>query len=207
MRIKRKKYSTAFTSGSLLFKETDAFIENIKDPKLFIDGNEEVHFSCIPINAEASKKRLAREIAVRLRNLSNKKFIELYLIGDIQDRHLILFYAACKTYQMISDFMIDSVLNKWYNLDYELSTYDFQNFIYKQIDKHSELEELDQTMIKKLSQVAIRMLNELGMLKNNIIQKLEFNASILSVIYLNGDSWFLDVLLLNEKEKKEIVGQ
>lgn len=205
MTEKLNKYNTGFSSGALLFKEADAIIHCIKDPKSFMNKLEVIDFNCIPVNSEASKKRLGREVTQRLQDLKDGNFIQSYLNGNRLDKLLILFYAACKKYQIIADFMLDSVLSKWYNLDFELTSYDFQSFVYKQIDKHPELENLTPITLKKLSQVVIRMLNELGLLKDNKLQKLEFNHQILKSIVMNGDSWFLEILLLNEAERKEII--
>ena len=49
------------------------------------------------------------------------------------------------------------------------------------------------------------MLKELGLTKNNNLQKLDFNPHILKTIVGNGDLWFLEVLLFNEQERQEII--
>ena len=201
---KENKYSTAFTSGSLLFKEADTIINNISDPESFMKGEEVIDYSCIPINSEASKKRMGREVTKRLINLKDPHFIDQYLTGSRQDKMLILFYAVCKKYRLITDFMLEIVLKKWYNLDYEMTTDDFKNFLYKQMDKQPELENLAPYTFKKLSQVVIKMLRELGLLKDNNLQKNEYNPAILKRIVENGDRWFLEVLLLNNSEIDEI---
>ena len=200
-------YSTAFTSGSLLFKESEAFIAEINDASKYMAGDEVVGYNCIPVNSERSKKILGSEINKRLLYLKNEKFIELYRVSDKLNKHLILFYSFSKTYQIIVDFMFETILSKWYNLDFEVSSDDFQNFIYKQMDSHQELESLTANTQKKISQVVIRALNELGILKDNKLQKLEFDYQVLKSIALNGDSWFLELVFLNESERKEIIGE
>jgi Mor family transcriptional regulator len=92
-------------------------------------------------------------------------------------------------------------------MDKEITTYDFYHFLYKQMDRHPELEKLKPSTLNKLSQVVLRILSELGMQKDNILSKITYNNKILEAIALNGDSWYLDVLLLNENEKKEILGK
>jgi len=200
-------YSTAFTSGSLLFKESEAFIAEINDASKYMAGDEVVGYNFIPVNSERSKKILGSEINKRLLYLKNEKFIELYRVSDKLNKHLILFYSFSKTYQIIVDFMFETILSKWYNLDFEVSSDDFQNFIYKQMDSHQELESLTANTQKKISQVVIRALNELGILKDNKLQKLEFDYQVLKSIALNGDSWFLELVFLNESERKEIIGE
>ena len=53
----------------------------------------------------------------------------------------------------------------------------------------------------------MRMLSELGMQKNNTLYKVGFNQRVLEAIVTNGDSWYLEVLLLNENERQEILGK
>lgn len=180
-------------------------INNISDPENFMKGEENIDFSIIPINSEASKKRIGREVTKRLMNLKDQQFIYQYRAGSSQDKLLILFYATCRTYRLISDFMLQTVLKKWYNLDLEITTDDFKNFLYGQMDKHSEIENLEPYTHRKLSQVAIRMLKELGLIKDGKLSRNEYNPEIMKRIVANGDAWFLEVLLLNQQERDEIM--
>ena len=201
----KTKYTLGFTSGSLLFKEAEAYISNIKDEEEFIKGDEDIDKSVLPINSESSQKRIKLELDKRLRCMQNPDLIIQYRTADETNKKLILFYAACKLYQLITDFMLEVVLNKWYNMDFELSTGDFQNFMYRKIDTHPELLKITERTRKEISEVALRMLRELGLTKNKNLQKLDFNRHILKNIVHNGDSWFLEVLLLNDMERQEII--
>jgi len=205
MNNNKSKYTLGFTSGSLLFKEAEAYISCIKDEEEFINGNEEIDKSVLLINAESSQKRIKHELDNRLKGLQNHELIQQYKTSDETNKKLILFYAACKLYPLITDFLLEIVLNKWYNMDFELSTDDFQNFLYRKMDTHPELFDITEGTQYKLSQVALKMLKDLGLLKNNILQKIEFNHNLLKSISLNGDNWFLEVILLNELERKEII--
>ncbi len=207
MAVKNNKYSTAFSAGSLLLKEAEAIIMNIQDPDAFMQGDEDVNFTVIPVNSEASKKRLGLEVKKRLRSLGDAYFIHVYKNGEKQDKNLILFYAACKAYRLITDFLIETVLDKWYHLNYELGVDDFKNFLYRKMDKHQELENLTLTTIKRRSSTVVLMMKEVGILKDGKLQKNQYNPTILKRIALNGDGWFLEVLLLSEYERDEILQQ
>ncbi len=198
------KYSTGFSAGALLFKESDSIVSQIQSPEEFLAGKEIIPFNVIPVNSESSQKRLYSEVNKRLKSLGNSKFIYLYQVSNQEDKLLILFYAVCKTYPIIADFMLTVVLRKWYNMDKEILPFDFQSFLYEQMGNHPELERLTPITIKKLSQVVMLMLAELGMQKDHIITKITFNGEILEEILLNGDNWFLEVLLLNENERLKI---
>ncbi len=207
MAVKNNKYSTAFSAGSLLLKEAEAIIMNIQNPDAFMQGDEDVGYEHIPVNSEASKKRYRNEVTKRFRSVKDSFFVDLFQDGSRSDRLLILFYSTCKHYQLITDFMLESILKKWYNLDFEITADDFKNFLYRQMDKHEELENLTPLTIKRRGSTVLLMLKELGMLKNGRLEKQEYNPNILRRIAQNGDSWFLEVLLMNEAERNEILQQ
>jgi hypothetical protein len=198
-------YSTAFSAGSLLFKEALALLKNVNDPVALLAGDEAPDLAAIPVNAESSKRRLGREVVKRFQSIENPEFISLYLRGSKEEQLLILFYAACKTYKLIADFLLETVLRKWQHLDYEINADDFKNFLYKKMDKSPKLESMSPTFITKLSSVVIRMLNESGMLKNGKLQKQNYSPVVLKMIAKNGDAWFLQAILLNETEINEII--
>ena len=200
-----KKYNIGFTSGALLFKEAQSAIPLIQNEIDFMSGHEDLDQTLLPINSENSKKRIKFELEKRLRAIQNPVFLELYKSSDDQNKKLILFYAANKLYGMITEFMLETVLIKWLNLDDQLTTDDFQNFIYKKMDSHPELLEITENTRYKLAQVTLKMLKELGILHNHHLSKIHFNENILKAIVDNCDQWFLNVLLLNDQEKNEIL--
>ena len=100
--------------------------------------------------------------------------------------------------------MLEGVLNKWKNLDFELEINDFSNFIYRKMDFHPELVKITDKTVYKCGQVVLKMLKDLGMLNKNKLQKIAINNAVLGNIISTGDSWFLDVILLSESEKQGI---
>jgi hypothetical protein len=198
------KYSTAFTSGALLLRETEAFISAISDTTKFLDGKENVDFNVIPVNAEKSKKTLKSEIEKRIFSTNNENLLNTFLTLDKNGKNLILFYGICKQYPIIKHFMLEMVLKKWQNLDYDLQVDDFKNFLYRKMDDHPELQKITENSIYKSGQVVLKMLADLGMLKKNKIQKTTVINSILRECCSADDPWFMDVLLLNEAEKQQI---
>ncbi|WP_445908280.1 BrxA family protein [Yeosuana sp.] len=198
------KYSTAFTAGALLLRETEAYISAISSMKDFFDGHESIDHNVIPVNAESSKKRLKHEIEKRVLAINNERLLDSFLTLDKHGKNLILFYGICKHYPIIKHFMLEVVLKKWQNLDYELEVTDFTNFLYRKMDFHPELLKITEKSIYKCGQVALKMLIDLGMLHKNKIQKTVLSNSILKECANAGDQWFLDILLLSEIEKQEI---
>lgn len=198
------KYSTAFTAGALLTRETEAFISAINNIDDFLEGKETIDLNVIPVNAESSKKRFKNEIEKRLLALNNENLINQFAVSDINSKNLILFYGICKCYPIIKHFMLEIILNKWQNLDFELEASDFKNFLYRKMDFHPELEKITEKSISKCGQVVIKMLVDLGMVNKNKIQKIQIGNSVISECNKVGDHWYMDVLLLNDIEKQEI---
>lgn len=198
------KYSTAFTAGALLLRETEAFITEIKDFEAFLNGNENIDINVIPVNSESSKKRLKNEIEKRLLAIDNENLLHQFSSFDKNGKNLILFYGICKCYPIIKHFMLETVLSKWKNLDIELEVNDLSNFLYRKRDFHPELEKITDKTIYKCGQVVLKMLKDLGLLNKNKLHKIIINKEVLRNIVSIGDNWFLDVILLNETEKQEI---
>lgn len=198
------KYQTGFSSGALLYKEADAVITRIQDYESFIKGDSKIDYRWVPVNSESSQKRYAQELEKRLR-IIEVNVISFYKHLSENDKRILLFYAACKYYPLIADFMIEVVLNKWLHLDKELDVDDFQNFLHRKMDNHPELEAITEKTRSKLSQVMMKMLKELGMLHKGKLIKIEYDMQVFNPIIKNEDGWFLDVMLLNEIDKKEIL--
>lgn len=202
--IQENKYKATFTLGALLSKEADALLSGVEAADGESINLSSLDFEKIPVNSEQSKKKLGNELLRRLKNIDTD-FISLFITGSLQDKKLILFYAACRTYTLIADFMLEKVLDKWYNLDYELSSYDFQNFLYQKADTNRELENLTESTRYKMAQVVLKMLSELGMLQKGKLQRMDHNPLILKKVSQMGDTWFLQALLLNDHEREEIL--
>jgi len=199
-----KKYTTGFTSGALLYKEAPFAIESIQNINEFLLGNEAIYPDVLPINSEGSRKRIKIELENRLRAIEDYELIELFKDSDESNKKLILFYAACKLYALLADFMLEVVLYKWNNIDLEISSDDFQNFLYKKMNQHDELLKITEITRYKLSQVALKMLKQLGVIHKGQLRKMIFNETVLKAILKNGDTWFLKTLFLKDHELKEL---
>lgn len=201
-----KKYNTGFTAGSLLLKEAEALVSAINDYQAYLDGREELDASVLPLKSETSKKRIVSDLNKRFRNFDNVEFFHLFQKSQSNEKRLVLFYVTVKYYSIIADFMLETVLSKWNNLDYNLTIEDFQNFLFLKSDTHPELDKLKESTRKKMAQVVLRMLREVGLLKENKLQNQHFEAEALEFIVQNDDQWFLDAILLSNEDKNQLAG-
>lgn len=196
------KYKTGFSTNSLMLKEAISAVLSMDSFQEFMKGNEDIDPQSLPVQSEASRKRWSRELSHRLKALGDSDFLNLFTKSNTNDQSLILFYATCKYYQLITEYMLEHVLNKWRNLDLEIKDDEFETYLYSKMKYDPELANLAESTIHKLSTNMNRMLIEVGLVVNGKLHKQEFNPAVLKLVYSNGDVWFLHAMLLNESEIK-----
>jgi len=201
-----EKYKTGFTAGSLLLKESEPLINAVKDFRGYLDGQEELDESVVQVKSEATRRKIVLNLNRRFKTLDDPHFFEIFQRSESREKNLLLFYVSIKYYTIIADFMLEMVLPKWNNLDYNLTIEDFKNFLFLKSDTHPELDKLKESTKTKMAQVVIRMLREVGLLKENKLQNQHFEPDSLEFIIRNDDQWFLDAILLSNEDKKLLSG-
>jgi len=201
-----KKYKTGFTAGSLLLKEAEALINSIEDFQAYLNGQEDLDYSVIPVKSELTKRKITLNLNRRFQTLKDPRFFEIFQRSESHEKNLLLFYINLKYYSILADFMLETVLPKWNNQDLQLTTDDFQNFLFLKSDTHAELDDLKESSRKKMAQVVLRMLRELSLLNKNKLQSQHFEPEPLQFILDNNDQWFLDAILLNNEDKNLLTG-
>jgi hypothetical protein len=196
------KYELGFSAGALLSAHFIAVISSGADPQELSQGIAKVDYKLLPVNSENSQKRYLSEVLKRLKNMPHLVF-EQYLSLDSKNQRVVEFYAALKNYSILSEFMIEKVREKWLNLDYELTSYDFKSFLLKKLSEADDLDQVSELTTNKLTQVALKMLKELGMFDGKRIKRVEISSQLLGTISDSGDKWFLDAMLLNDEEKRD----
>lgn len=191
------KYNLGFTAGALLMKEADIYINSIESVEVFFTGQEEVDYMHIPTNSESGKKRIKAELDKRFKNL-NPDYLLLYKSENIQDRKIILYLSVCKTYSIIPEFALEILYTKWKQFDYEVSTYDFEYFLSKKLD--DEIDSISEKTRYKLSQVAIKIFKEVGILKKDKIDVVYPSEKLKQRLIPNGDGWILNCLMIPNED-------
>ena len=204
MRNKSGKYELGFSAGALLSNHFQAVVSSGADIKDLIQGSANVDFRLLPVNSEKSQKRYLSEVMKRLKGLP-LLVLEQYRLVDSKEQRVIEFYAALRHYSILSEFMIEKVRDKWLNMDYELSDHDFKSFLLHKLSEADDLDQLSDSTTNKLTQVALKMLKELGMFDGNKVVRLEISSPLLRSISNAGDLWFLDAMLLSDNEKQNYI--
>jgi hypothetical protein len=202
MRNEGTKYELGFSAGALLSDHFQSVISSGANPKDLSQGSAKVDFRLLPVNSEKSQKRYLSEVTKRLKGLP-ELVLELYLVADSKEKRVIEFYAAIRHYAILSEFMIEKVRDKWLNMDYELSAHDFKSFLLHKLSEADDLDQVSELTTNKLTQVALKMLKELGMFDGKKVERVDISSQLLLAIANAGDNWFLDAMLLSDEEKQD----
>jgi hypothetical protein len=164
------KYIMSFTAGALLYHET------IIVAKLIVEiGNwDEVRDKILADNAlqmrtPNSSKRIYREIAPRLKQLTPSEF-ELLQNGSYREQHYLLWLAVCKRYRFIYDFAVEILREKFLKLDFELTNNEYEVFFDTKAEWHPEVERVAKSTRIKQRQIVFKMMRDAELLSaDNLI--------------------------------------
>lgn len=178
-----KKYNMSFTSGGLLEKESLTFISayfQLKSWKLASDNVKEENL--FQYRTLVATKKILQELKSRFSYL-NEDALYLIISGFSCEAQQVLWFAICKKYTFIFDFIKEVVREKYFMGQFELTNYDFDAFYNKKMLQYESLEKITDNSRSKLKQVLFKMLREVGILNNqNRIQAVIPTANVVKVI-------------------------
>ena len=166
----------SFTTGTLFCRETARLAV------LFVDlkdwnavRNTVIAGNLLQARTQNTSKRFCSEIISRLKTLSVQE-LQLLVNGTSQEQAYLLWLAICRRYTFIGDFAVEIIRERFISLKTDLSNEDFEAFIHKKSEWHSEIDAIQPSTRSKLRQVLFKMLREAELLTvNNTI-----NAALLS---------------------------
>ena len=160
----------SFTAGALLQPES------VTIAKLYLElgdwdlvKDKVIAENLLQSRALSTLKRLSHEIIARLSTL-NIEELTLLTESEYQDQAYILWIAICRYYRFIADFATEVLRERFITFKPDLQHSDFDTFLNRKCDWHSELDSLSISTRKKLRQVLFKMLRDANFLdsKNNI---------------------------------------
>lgn len=186
------KYNFSITKGSLLYNETNLVVDHLDIESLF---SNEVHtdFIFLPQNSESSRKTLGAQIVQRILSTNWIELWREYPLYCKTDQRLICFYAICCKFELMRDFMLDVYRDKWLNMKDELLKEDIYHFLELKSDYRPELNDLQDHTRSKIVQVFHRTLNEVGLLRKDVILDVSFTDELKGRMKEHGDNWFLEL--------------
>lgn len=198
-----KHYDLGYTAAPLISEYFDATMNAIQDFDDFMSGKEVIHYSVVPANAESSQKRYMVELNKRIKQLP-KPIFDYYFVADSKNKKVVQFYAVCKAYPIIADFMIEVVRNKWLNLNFNLEPYDYKTYLIEKLEETDSLDRITEMTLDKLVQVYFKILRELNMYSKKKFSTIKIDPQLMQLLYQAGDEWFIDAMLQSEDDKKQI---
>lgn len=191
-------YTASFTAGSLLLEETLRVVRAARD-----ESGSEPLLDAQFVRTEASRRRRSLEIRNRVSQLS-PALLEYLRDTTPRDAAIILFYACLKTYALLFDLQMSLLLPRWRSLEIELTRDDILRFLDVQSEKHPEISSWTELTRKKVAQVYLRMLKEVGIWANNQVSVVDAPENLWSLFLREGDAWFLEAMLLNKQRRDAV---
>jgi len=189
------KYNFGFTAASLRLNETinierafrkggySAYEEILNKEELIGKGNKRTSI------------REFRELTNRLKTLTTKQK-DVLVNGDLVSQKQIAFLGACKNYRIIREFVLDVLREKILVFDYQLTESDYLIFERKK----PEVEQLAVTTRKKVKQVLLKIIEQAGLIDNNVRQMIQpqlLQQQVADIIMEDSPDW-LKVFLYSD---------
>lgn len=197
-------YLISFTAGGLLYDETISLLPYLNDEKIKIISEQIKTNTLLQTNSQAARQRIIQEVKKRYMAVGSDSFSFFKDISQ-NERKVFLFYTCLKTYSILFDFLFDVIIDKWLSRDIDIDKSTVLYFLDKQSSSHPEIDDWKETTIQKVSSVMIRMLNEVGLLITGRLHPLEAPNVFWNYFVENGDSWFLQICLLNKERRNQII--
>src|ERR1035437_344977 len=202
---KKSKYILSFTAASLRLNEMVKVAKTAFDND--ISNLHEVRESGVVFNSVKTRTsdREFREIRKRLEYLTPSQ-IDILIHGDLISQKQIAFLAVCKRYDFIRDFAINVIRDKVLVYDYKINESDYNSFINNRVHIHPELEEYNDSTLKKAKQVLFHILEQAGFINNAVdktIQLLLIQSVVIMAVAKDDPVW-LKIFMMPDKDIKQL---
>lgn len=190
-----KKYRLSYTAGALLFNETLAVAQIYDELKVWnVVKDRAIEVNATHSRTASASRRYISEIITRLKSISDDEIT--FLLSDIspESKRQIIWFAICKTYNFISEFMEEVIMAKISRLDFKLENNDYDRFYLNKSPWHEELENLSESSKGKVKQVLLKMLKQMDIIsENHDINEVKPTNEVISLFANNSEelrSWF-----------------
>lgn len=188
------RYHSSLTSGDLLHEEILIILKNASDISEI--NTNELKNSDIPIKvkSEESLKRIMNEALRRIKSVPDKRLWEYFLKTNEANQRLILFYAVLMTYDLILDFMLDVIHEKWIKRQTQIDRNDFMEYVEQKSRTVPELEEKSKRSIRDMGFNVIKIMRQAGLIDNGVLRAVSLDDDLREAFYRMGEAWYIDVL-------------
>lgn len=200
-------YSGSFSSGSLLYKETNAILP------LLLSGNSEILIkqeiqqnNLLKINSESARKRTVAEIVKRFSH-TQTSFWGFYINRNEEEQKLLLFYLCLRVYRLMFDFHFNVTIKQWNSSTPIVEPYLYQMELNEIAGRDEKVYNWTDLTKAKVISVYMRILKDIDMLdpKSFRLKSINSDEQFFSYFIKIKEVWFLDACLLNSQIKKQII--
>lgn len=170
--------------------------------RLLVDGKDLNELSPSDLIRDKSKtqQREFSEFKKRLAVLNSTQ-LEILSNGTYPEQQMITHLALVKTYAIYKDFCEDVLLRKTMVYDMVLTDWDYNSFVSQKRMEHPELDRLAESTQKKVKQVVILMLQQVGLLEGSNLQiKTPFLPLSVERSILDDDATLLRSFLYDDQK-------
>lgn len=199
------EYTASFAAGGLLYDEIDA-LQSILTTHNWRESleNDIAQNRFLKINSEASRKRFAQEIRLRM-NYMTDDFWAIYNQCKEPDKKGLLFYVCLHTYKIIYDFHFNVTVPKFLSMETEIDSYWYEMRLQEISSADRRVNSWSAATKRKVITTYIEILRKIGLVVNNKFNPQSFSINIYCYCLRKGDLWALDAFFLKQSEKEGII--
>ena len=158
------KYKLSFTAASALIPEN---IIIAKKQLLYNDWSvtcqDVLENNLLMKDKQATAKRQYMEIELRLKNLNSRE-LELIANGCSDDVKAMIWLSIINTYSFFLDFIDEVIRDSYFFGGRVITNGDYYSFWESKKIAHKEIENISDTTVKKIKQVAFKILEQVGII-------------------------------------------
>ena len=207
MKKTKSVYSASFTACALRKMEFDAVLPLLMSEDCDALIKREVEDNrLMNIRSEAARNRIILEFKKRYTTMP-RHFWEQYQNQTEDVQYLYLYYNILKCYRVIFDIALNVVIPKSRSVDNTLQTMDVAMGIAELATREETIASWTEKTIAKINARIVKLYLEINMLDKNTgeLKPMRYDNDAYSYFVQQGDTWFLDVCLLPNYQKQEII--
>ena len=161
------RYKLSFTAGGLLVSQATIAVDYFSQSDSWAQVRSAIEQdNALQARTVSTGMRLAREVTQRLSELRTTE-ITLLAEGTQSERCALMWVAACRRYEFLSEFAEEVVRERFLLMTPTLNKSDFDSFLASKSLWHQELADLSESTRRKLRSNLFLMLRQAGMLTNS----------------------------------------
>lgn len=179
----KQKYKLSFTAASLAINQSASIAQSYLESG---DWNQTKQIirekNLLQSRTNSRTTRVARELTQRLKLLTDKQ-LELLVEGNPTEQKYLLWFAVCKTYELIKEFAVEVLHEKYLSRSMTVSDLDYDAFFNRKADWSEDLDQITTSTRKKLRQVMLLMAKEAGLITDdNMIMRAMLSKRLVEVL-------------------------